>query len=171
MVIGPDLGYWTPYQHRSQAGEDPLDRKRASFLLQRLLRPEELRNPMWTAWFTLHGLLEEFAGHLLKPAWEGFSVLHPAARQYASPGGPPAAGGGGGKDSALQAGKKAKARAKILTSTAVTASSSPLTPSDTSEESSQQVHVAPPVDVVLCSCFALPLYHRLTSCRCLYRRY
>ena len=127
--------------HSSQAGEDPLDRKRASFLLQHLLRPEELRNPAWTAWFTLHGLLEEFAGHLLKPAWEGFSVLHPAAQQYMSPGGPTAAtgGGGGGKDSALQAGKKAKARARILTATAVTGNSLPLTPSDSSNEASHQV--------------------------------
>lgn len=52
-----------------QAGEDALDRKRAAYLLQRALRPEELRGPAWSAWLTMYGLLEEFAAHLFKPAW------------------------------------------------------------------------------------------------------
>ena len=52
-----------------QAGEDALDRKRAAYLLQRALGPEELRGPAWSAWLNMYGLLEEFAAHLFKPAW------------------------------------------------------------------------------------------------------
>ena len=52
-----------------QAGEDALDRKRAVYLLQRALSPEELHGPAWSAWLSMYGLLEEFAAHLFKPAW------------------------------------------------------------------------------------------------------
>lgn len=36
---------------------------------QKLLPPHRLKSPEWSAWLMLHGLLEDFAGHLLKPAW------------------------------------------------------------------------------------------------------
>ena len=81
-------------------------------MLQRLLEPEELRSPVWTAWFTLHGQLEEFASHLLKPAWAQFSVLHPIAQQYESK--EDVAVHMSAKRDKLQGGKKAKTRAKIL---------------------------------------------------------
>jgi hypothetical protein len=60
---------WQMLPVHMQAGDDALDRKRASHMLQQLLPPSELRTPHWTAWFTLHSLLEEFGMHLIKPAW------------------------------------------------------------------------------------------------------
>lgn len=52
-----------------QAGDDALDRKRAAHVLQQLVPPVLLRTPTWSAWLTLHSLLEEFGMHLIKPAW------------------------------------------------------------------------------------------------------
>ncbi len=52
-----------------QAGADALDRKRAAHLLQRLLPEPLASSPPWQAWFGLQGILEEFALHLIKPAW------------------------------------------------------------------------------------------------------
>ncbi|GAX81015.1 hypothetical protein CEUSTIGMA_g8450.t1 [Chlamydomonas eustigma] len=95
-------------------GEDALDRKRALYLLQHMmLSPDELAGPAWSTWMMLYGLLEEFAVHLIKPAWSQISLLHPPAPEYAEV--QEVLNVSAKRDKLRStAGKRAKAKAKIL---------------------------------------------------------
>ncbi|GAX85166.1 hypothetical protein CEUSTIGMA_g12584.t1 [Chlamydomonas eustigma] len=96
------------------AGEDALDRKRALYLLQHMmLSPDQLAGPAWSTWMMLYGLLEEFAVHLIKPAWSQISLLHPPAPEYAEV--QEVLNVSAKRDKLRStAGKRAKAKAKIL---------------------------------------------------------